>query len=1295
MRRARLILALLVVVVAAVSVFGLLPRWARSSLATRLTRHFGRPCTVGSVALRWAPVQIEIRDLRIGGRTPEALPFLEVPRLVLVPSVRSLWTNVPTLSQARAESPRIHVDAFLAGGDNIPRATGRRGGAALRIRRLVIVGGELHINHQRVPLSLDLPGFEGRLGAGPRGGLEGAVRFGRGRIAFGNAAPLALGVDARVKLLRSTLEVETARIETARCSLAVAGRMALSAHPRGDFTLRGPVSLDELDSHIWRTGFGIRGDGTYDGTLQVDGPHLRLRGRLEGGDGLFDGVPVPAFSGMLAWNEKGFSLAGLELDVLGGSATVDFESPSKAPAARLAARYQGVDLEGALRAIFDLGPMSVGAAATGSARLTWPRSRFRDLSGEIAFDLATRSDGRTPVQGRFEWLAVDGVQRITRADLRSPANNVSLTGTVDRERRLDLAVDGDSTDLAETDDLGLRLRQSLGNLEALPAGFSGRGVFHGRCRGTLDVPVYAGRFSGRDVGYLGVIWGQADWAGTASPDEVRSHSLFVRRGPADLRLDGSLQTGSYGDRDGLDLNVQLREWPAEDLVKALRWDTRVTGQVTGQARIYGHRSAPQGSAQATLHRGRYYGLAFDTLEIQAALRGRVTEVPLARARLGGGQVLVRGVVTDDEIYDGTASVRDVELGRVVAASPDWPSWAGRFSGDLTLQGTFARPRLEGSLSSPGLRWGDVDLGGTEVILHASGEPALSVGVTCGARRDTFVLTGEIGTLAPHVSRLEVSVEQAALAPLLLRFLPGLGGSTGVVATGRASLRGPLALPRELVVDASVSSLELLLPEYPIRNNGPLRLALRQGRLSLEDITLAAEGTNLALRGHADILAGEDGPVSFKMTGAADLRALSAITERVRGRGTARLDVEIEGTRRSPRAEGLLELVGGGLRLRGLPQGLEDVSGRLHFTEKGAHLESLKATLGGGQLEAEGDAAFVGGRLSSFDVRVTARGTSLRYPEGLRSSIDGDLRLSGDAQQQWLTGDVFVKQALWTRRYDITSELLSGMATPAHAGGAEEGGLRCDLRLHVPGTLRVDNNLAALDARAELNLVGPLDAPVVLGRADIDRGRLYFRGNTYVIRRGTIDFADPRRTDPFFDIEAETSMRGYRVVLSLAGTLERVHPRLTSDPPLSSLQILNLLAGADETAIANLTQVQRDQAYLAATGAASLAAGRLSEEVGLEREAQRLFGLSRFSIDPRTVNPAYTEGAAATTARLTVAKRITPDLSVLYAQDLGGREEYLVSLELTLSDRVSLLLTRSERAGTVGEYGFDIFLRHAK
>ena len=149
-----------------------------------------------------------------------------------------------------------------------------------------------------------------------------------------------------------------------------------------------------------------------------------------------------------------------------------------------------------------------------------------------------------------------------------------------------------------------------------------------------------------------------------------------------------------------------------------------------------------------------------------------------------------------------------------------------------------------------------------------------------------------------------------------------------------------------------------------------------------------------------------------------------------------------------------------------------------------------------------------------------------------------------------------------------------------------------------------------------------------------------------------------------------------------GTLERVTPTLTSDPPLSSLQILALLAGQEESEVANLTQTQarQGQAQLAAAGAATLAAGRISESMGLEREAERLFGLNRFSIDPSLLR-----GAGTTTARVTVGKRITPDLNVLYSQDLRGTEERILAVEYTLTDRFSLLLTRTRFGRWVKKY----------
>jgi translocation and assembly module TamB len=408
-------------------------------------------------------------------------------------------------------------------------------------------------------------------------------------------------------------------------------------------------------------------------------------------------------------------------------------------------------------------------------------------------------------------------------------------------------------------------------------------------------------------------------------------------------------------------------------------------------------------------------------------------------------------------------------------------------------------------------------------------------------------------------------------------------------------------------------------------------------------------------------------------------------------------VDVTGSRSAPRLTGTLELDGAGLRARGFPHGVEDLTGTVRFTESAAELDSVSGFLAGGRLTIEGEAAYSGGRLSSYDIRPSGRGMSLRYPEGLRSLVDAELRLFGDTEQQWVTGRIDVRQALYTRRYDVASEILgAGRTLTSPAPSSLDEGARLDLQIRAPGTLLIDNNLARLTASADLALQGTTRAPVVTGRAEIESGQVYFQGRTYVIRRGTLDFVNPRKLDPLFDIEAETQIRSYRVTLHVSGTLERVTPTLTSDPPLSSLQILALLAGQDESEVASLTQTQAraSQAQLAAAGAATLAAGRLSESVGLEREAERLFGLNRFSIDPSLLR-----GAGSTpTARVTVGKRLTPDLNVLYSQDLRGTEERILAVEYNLSDRLSLRLTRTDpgtaKTGVEKGWGFDLRIRQS-
>jgi autotransporter translocation and assembly factor TamB len=1243
-----------------------------------LSRFFRRAVTVEAVRFHAMPVQAEVVGLRVAGATPDALPFLSVPRIVAVPRLAQLLGRRLDLAELRLEQPSIRINAFPEGGDDIPRMGGGGGGGfELRIDRLAIRDGEFVLDHRRVPLDLELPDFRGGLvrRAGP---LAGRLSFGPGRMRFGEAAPFPIGVDLELEIRGSLLDVSNGRIWTDRMELACDGEIELARRPKGSFGLYGRVDLDELDRHVMRTGFDIKGVGDWIGGFAFEGSQLEIVGDVKGRDGEFDGVPVPRYSAHVEWRDGGVRFSELDVETLDGTGTLEIDLPGQNRERRMRGEMRAVDAEGLTMLLFDVGPFGFSGRATGPFDVRWRRDRFRELSGFVTTDVEARPDGRrVPLQGRLEWRAESGVQQIDRSSFASPTTTLEMSGSIQLDRRADLSLDVTSRDVAATD-LELRgIRRALGTADALRFGLAGTGHFRGRWHGTLSEPVFTGRLDAPRIAYLGVDWGAGDWTGTVSLQEVDTRVLRLERDAGVLSMTGRVATGYWGEGDGVDLEARFLSWPAEDFVTAFAWDLELTGRVTGEARVRGRRSAPEGFVQVREGEGLYYGIPFDELEAESLLGGFDFAISRGRARVGGGELSFRGTLTDTGLWDGALEGRDVELEQLGLPA----AIAGRVAGEATLQGTLERPRGLARLTATDVRLEGAPVGAITASLHAPGDGRVTLRAL--APEGNLSLAGSAESAAPYEGELRLEATGTRLDPYARSLGARLPQDAQLVATGELRVTGPLGVPEQLRGEAALSELRVEIPDYPMRNRAPVAIRLDRGTVSIDSFALAGEGTDLEVGGRAHVA---DGSLAVVVEGLADLGFVTGVDPRLRARGTARLATLVGGTLREPSLQGSLELDGIALRLRGIPHGLEGVRGRIDFTESIAQFQELTGTLGGGEVETDGQVTYGPEGLGSLEIEARGRRMTLQYPEGLRSLLDAELRVFGDAEQQWVTGSVNVRRAEWTRRYDLTAELLAGAQTWQAEPSLQES-VSLDVRVRAPGTLKIDNNLATLFASADLHLQGTAAAPVLVGRAETDRGRVYFQGNTYVIRHGTIDFANPRRTEPLFDVEAETRVRSYRVALRLNGTLERVVPTLTSDPPLSPIQILNLLAGADESAVASLAQAQAEQARLAAAGAATLAAGRINEEVGLERGAERLLGLNRFSIDPSVLKGDFQNP----TARLTLGKRIGPDLNVQYSQDLSAAADRLFTLEYNLSDRLSLLVTQAEPGG----FGFDLRLRQTR
>ena len=149
----------------------------------------------------------------------------------------------------------------------------------------------------------------------------------------------------------------------------------------------------------------------------------------------------------------------------------------------------------------------------------------------------------------------------------------------------------------------------------------------------------------------------------------------------------------------------------------------------------------------------------------------------------------------------------------------------------------------------------------------------------------------------------------------------------------------------------------------------------------------------------------------------------------------------------------------------------------------------------------------------------------------------------------------------------------------------------------------------------------------------------FEGRRYRVTRGTIDFTNPTRIEPFFDVEAETNVRvpgqTYRVTVGVRrARSEQLRPTLSSDPPLPAADVLALLF-SDVRARHRRTSRRAARAAEPEPDADRHPRRRarrrrspapISSEVG--KVVEQTFGVDTFQLTPSFIDPYSTADVAA-------------------------------------------------------------------
>ncbi|HSO76905.1 MAG TPA: translocation/assembly module TamB domain-containing protein [Blastocatellia bacterium] len=1033
-------------------------------------------------------------------------------------------------------------------------------------------------------------------------------------------------------------------------------------------------------------------------------------------------VSVSGIRGQLSADRNKMSLSQLTAQALGGVVTGSASIAYQGGSSEVDLQFKSVDL-GQAATLASANEVEVRGAATGAAKLSFPGLNFNAATGRIAaaFDasITPSSPDReaVPAAGELAIMARAGTFTLERAVVRSKHSELTAAGPITRTGSASLDIAFRSDDMSEVwsaiEAFGLITEEVK---EQYEIGLSGIGEFKGRLEGTMSDPRVNGRLKLESIRLHNEEAGAFEGDISYSPTLISiANGSLVRSDDsrADFTINAPLK-----EENNLSVKASVRGFDLATIVRAIEpklSDFVGRGAISGNIDLKGLPGPRtiEGTASVSFTAGEFTlpatedgkedrKISVPEFAGDVTLSNSVVSVANLRMRVGDSDIQGKGSFNLDTYeYSVDASGKNLDLARLSDAA-ETVKLSGTADVIVTGQGKWgntddwSEANLNATIEGHSVSIGGRDLG--DATLSAVTENGIvklrAAGVLLNEPR-SLEATIDLRDRKNYPINASIEFTDADIGPYLGLLAEELSSVEGK-ATGSIKLSGPLLEPDEIQAVADLSKLEIAGPisngqRYTVSNQGNIILTATPKEITLSKVTFAGEATSLTLGGS---ISREASPSSnLTIDGTLNLRFLNSFTDIVTTTGVARLQASIVGSMDDPRLLGVVNLEDVGVRVVNIPLQAAHGNGQIRFTSNQALIENFAAsTPGGGKLTISGGAALSAGLLPDrWRLEIDADQVTAEYPRDTQTIVDAELTLQGNRKLQVLSGNMAVRRASYTR--DLTLEELittGGPFTPdfldaGPGGNGEPGGIQTtlDLRITADNTLLVKNNLADAIGSAFLNLRGTLDQPLVSGRVMLTRGTLEFRNGRYDLTRALITIPGRRGADPTIDFQTEADIRGYHITIGFNGPLAKLRTTVRSEPELPEADIVSLI-------LTGTVAGDRDRSTIAAasqTGlglAQSILSASLSEQ--LERGTQRLFGLSRFSIDPLLVGRSNDP-----TARVTVGQRITRDLTVTYSQNLTSGPsgiERVVLVEYRLSNRLSVVGFRNES----DEIGFDVRFR---
>lgn len=1296
----------------------------RRKIVAQLELATGGKVEIQSFTWRLSRLQFEAQGVTIHGlEAGGQAPFVQSDGVIGELRIISLWRQEIGLRSLVVDHPVIHLIVYPDGSTNQPMPQMKAGSAeggplfTMAIDRAEVHNAELQLNETKIAFDFSAEHLSGGMSYSRADkDYEGNFSLDLASAHYKDFQPVSGNLELHFLLRPAEAELKSLKFTVEHSVFQASGTLANYGNPRIQLQYSATLDLKE-------TGKTARIPQLEAGQLEVSGS-ANYENKIYGTQGT---VTVRN----LGWRDSSWNVSGVDL-------TSPFSvSPDKISLPRLSGRAFGGTAQGELAVAnwnapssekkarengtgdlhlsgmqasqvasvfstsrFPLNKLNFAGLISGDATTNWAgpaRNAAVNLKLEVK-PAANASPREIPVSGSLQgaWRLGAGTLDVAALNLVTRSIRANASGTLGSDStQLKVTINADSLQEIQP----ILAAWSPGT--RMPLDVHGRASFNGTLSGRLSAISARGRVELQDfdtlIGPVHTLLGPLESLATEKPpDRIHWDSVLadvlvtpstlntqngvLKRGGAIVTFSGSagLNKGQFNEATSeIVVNLQVQNATLADLQLVTGVKQPITGVMNADVRARGTLRTLRGTGNITVARLNIYGEPFSVFRASANFAG--DESQFNNILLGHNGSQLTGSASFNTLahsFRFDLSGANIELGNFRHLQPQRLSMGGRVEFHASGSGTLNAPVINAQLNFRKLVLNGEAVGDLTASAETHGENTL-LHAKSSFENANFSLEGSVRLRDNFPGQMTLKFEHLDFDPLIRAYLqaPITGHS---FMEGYIEVRGPFRTPRALSVVANINQLSASVQNIRVHNDGPLRFSLNNQSVHVDQFHLTGDETDLALRGDASLTGTQ--ALDLHADAKLDLKLLQILNPNLTSSGASTLSAHFGGTMSQPQVRGRMDITNGGLSAVDLPSGLTQINGHMVFAQDRMQIESLRAHIGGGDLDLGGFITYRNGFY--FDVTANGNDVRLRYPPGLSASANASLRYTGSAQSSQLSGNVTIIRFAVDPHFDF-AQYLAGVKRPVRTGSPNPflDNLRLDVHIASTPELRVETSLAKFSGDADLRIRGTVANPAVLGRVNIAEGNVSFNGTKYRLERGDVTFSNPLVIQPIINVEMSARVRDYDITIGFHGPIDRLSITYRSDPPLPSGDIIALLAfGRTKT-----EDVYSNQSTTTLTTSDTMLQQALT--TASNNRVQKLFGVGSVKIDPQVIGAENNLGP-----RVTIEQQIQNNITLTYITNLTqSSSEQVIQVEYNVSRSISVVAVRDQN----GILAFEVRIRKRK